>query len=162
MEPEPQPNMSMNMKAAMTKSKRKRNYLDVKWLLLSGALVATLGLWGVFTRLEIQPTASAASAQPPQAPDPTAESSHTITLDLPPMPTLIPPAPVSASALAAVQPAEMLAAPTPVPVNLPVAPKAPVKIYLGGSKPSKIRGGGGGGASTAANSVPVTTTQSSR
>jgi hypothetical protein len=128
---------------------RKKNFLDVKWLLLSGALVSTLGLWGVFTQLDNKALAGAAQSDSTQPPDNMSESSNTLVLQLPPLPTLIPPAAVSA---AANNPAPVLAAPVAVQVTSPLAAQAPVKIMLGGSKPNK---GGPGPA-------PVARTASSR
>jgi len=113
----------------------KKNFLDIKWLLLSGALVSTLGFWGIFTRLDNKALANAAPTDPSQTPDAGSEPSNTQVLQLPPMPTLIPPTAVTIAA--ASNPAAALAAPAPVQVNSRVAPGAPVKILLGGSKPSK-------------------------
>jgi hypothetical protein len=113
---------------------RKKNFLDIKWLLLSGALVSTLGFWGVFTRLDQRTLASAAPTDPAQSPESGSETSNTQVLQLPPMPTLVPPAAVT---VAVSNPAVVLAAPAPVQIKSPLAPQAPVKILLGGSKPSK-------------------------
>jgi len=133
---------------------RKKNFRDVKWLLLSGALVFTLGFWGIFTKLDHKTLASAAPVDPTQTPDNGSETSNTQVLQLPPMPTLIPPA--DNSVVAASNPAPVIAAPPTVMVSSPVRPKAPVKILLGGSKPHK---GGSGGSGAPA---PITSTSSSR
>jgi len=127
---------------------RKKNFLDVKWLLLSGALVSTLGFWGVFTRLDNKSLVNDAVPDPSQTPDSELETSNTQVLRLPPMPTLIPTAAVTVASQS--DPAAVLAAPAAIQVTSPVAPQAPVKILLGGSKPSK------GGP------VPVARTSSSR
>jgi hypothetical protein len=127
---------------------RKKNFLDVKWLLLSGALVSTLGFWGVFTRLDNKSLANAAVPDPTQTPEGELETSTTQVLLLPPMPTLVPPAAVNIAAQS--NPAAVLAAPAAIQVTSPIAPQAPVKILLGGSMPSK------GGPE------PVTRTSSSR
>jgi hypothetical protein len=112
---------------------RKKNFLDVKWLLLSSALVSTLGFWGIFTRLDEKVLAKAAPPDPTPTPDSGGEASNRQVLQLPPMPTLIPPMDVS---VAASNPAAVLATPSAVKATSPIR-QAPVKILLGGSKPGK-------------------------
>ena len=127
---------------------RKRNYLDIKWLILSGALVSTLGFWGIFTRLENRALVTTAADLPPQAPDPTGQVANILTIQLPPMPTLAPVAVSSAAAVA--NPDLLLAGPAPVQAVAPIAAQSPLKILLGGSKPGKN------------GPAPIARTQSSR
>ena len=128
--------------------KRKRNFFDVKWLILSGALVSTLGFWGIFARLENRALVNAASDLPSQTPDPGSQATNVLTIQLPPMPTLAPAA--ISSAIALTNPDIALAGPAPVQAIAPAAPRALLKILLGGAKP------GQGG------SAPIARTRSSQ
>jgi hypothetical protein len=125
---------------------KKRNFFDVKWMILSGALASTLGFWGIYSRLDNQAAITAAGADASKSPNPSSEASNTLVLDLPPMPTLIPPS------LAVSQPlGQPLARPAAVQVALPAAVlQAPTKILLGGVRPGQR------------NIVPLVRTQSSR
>ncbi len=109
----------------------KRNLFDIKWMILSGSLAATLGFWGVFSKLENQGSTTAGLADQSQPPQSGSETNNTLAISLPPMPTLLPP-----SKDAAVNLSQQPAAPKTNRVARPAAGSpAPVKIFLGGSKP---------------------------
>jgi hypothetical protein len=131
------------------KKSGKRNLLDVKWLILSGSLAATLGFWGVFSKADSLGAYTAAGTDANGNPDVSkpveVANRNTVTLSLPPMPTLIPMSGDSAS---------LLSAQSPLTASLssaaPATAQKPTKIFLGGSKP---------GSRSAA---PLTRTSSSR
>lgn len=147
-----------------------------KLLLTAGALAATLGGWAVLTAAETQAPVPPVQSAPPAASQALAQPSvEPVSLDLPPLPTLVPLAtphaitltelarpavaapvivqPVVVQPVAYVQPA---APPT-------VAPAAPaprlVLRSVTAPPPNTDRGGGGGGGG---GPVPATTTKSSR
>ena len=130
---------------------RSLSLTEVKVLFLSLAVTGTLGIWSLLARQADQ-AAATANANPdptgtlPPTPD---QSSNTLVLDLPPLPTLVPPAPDTASfsmpgqapaaAMVSQQGQAAPAVQAPVvqtPVVQAPAVQAPVKILLGGSKPS--------------------------
>jgi hypothetical protein len=131
------------------KTNAKGNLLDVKWLILSGSLAATLGLWGVFAKADSLKASQSAGSDPnanPGAGGPAETAgNNTLALELPPMPTLIPAATGVASLLSA--PAS---ATTSFGAAAPATGQKPVKIFLGGGKP---------GSQSA---LPLTRTSSSR
>ena len=111
---------------------------EIKLLIFTISIAVVLGFWNIFSRQGAQVAQAAVqrvvlSSQPPQI----------LVLDLPPLPTLVPPIESSTASKMAAQPATALVQP---PVQQPA-----VKILMGGAKPR-----------TAAASRPVTRTQSSR
>jgi hypothetical protein len=122
---------------------RSLSLTEVKVLFLSLAVTGTLGIWTLLARQADQAAATTnANPDPTGTVPPTPDQS--LVLDLPPLPTLVPPAPDTATfSLAAQAPAAAMvsqqqpAAPTvQAPVVQAPAVQAPVKILLGGSKPS--------------------------
>jgi len=116
----------------------------VKTLIVSLGLTLVIGFWGMFSRQnDFSVLAETAPAAAITLLDQTAP--RTLAIDLPPMPTLIPP--LDSTAIA--QPVQ----PVTIPVIQPqVQPNT--KIFIGGSKPIT----GGGSSSPAA----VTVTRSSQ
>lgn len=122
---------------------RKLSLTDVKLLIVALALAGTLGFWSVFARRTSSVSGSDLAAQNPGLASPPGAVTQSIALDLPPMPTLIPPAVgLAAGAL----PPKVLAS---TGKNQPSAGQAPVKIFLGGTK-------------SASRMAPITITRSSR
>ena len=103
---------------------RKTNLGEVKAVIAAAAITATLVLWNLFSRPVI-PVALSATAEP-YIPLVTDES--VVMLELPPMPTLIPPLPDSPLAVTLVNPSTS-------PVSLAQNTVPTGKILLGGSKP---------------------------
>jgi hypothetical protein len=103
---------------------RKTNLGEIKMFITAAAITATLVLWNLFSRPVI-PEALSATVEP-DVPLVTDES--VVMLDLPPMPTLIPPLPDSPLEVTLVNPSTstVILAQNPVPTG---------KILLGGSKP---------------------------
>lgn len=109
---------------------------DIRWLITAISLTGTLIFWYMFSRQDL--TSAQTSPDPQVAPPPTNSQTNdnsTITLSLPPMPTLVPPlsdlsnnvGDQPAATLPTAQSQPNLIAPTPT--------QGPVKIMLGGSAP---------------------------
>lgn len=129
-------------------------FLDVKVLLATASLAVTMGLWTLFSRDGLQAVQAGPSPESTPPPD------QANTLDLPPLPTLVPlaGAPAQGQPSAAAQPG---AAPQGAGLAQPLrevsAEENPVIIQK--IKPVvdlAVPSGGGGG------SQPVTSTRSSR
>jgi hypothetical protein len=125
----------------------KRGKLDlaaVKWLIVTLSFAATMLFWNLFSR---QAYPDAISAAPLVTETPT-QPAPVLMLDLPPIPTLIPP--YTDTETVNLDP---LPSPTPGSVNSSQpAPQAPVKIFLGGAKPQAKKSA----------PAPVTKTRSSK
>jgi hypothetical protein len=109
---------------------------DIRWLITALSLTGTLLFWYIFSRQDL--TSAQASPDPQVAPPPANSQTNdnsTITLSLPPMPTLVPPLSDLTNNVSA-QPAAAL--PTAQPQTNPPVPaptQGPVKIMLGGAAP---------------------------
>ncbi len=128
---------------------------DTKTLITSLAMAATIGGWALFASNETPPVATTATAQPTTT---TMTTSNTVpqpvpALDLPPIPTIIPPPDRTAPLTAPVEPASNPPAPTAAPAA-PVAPAAPAPVLREVAAPTA--------APAPAAPAPVTSTQSSR
>jgi hypothetical protein len=123
----------------------KRGKLDlaaVKWLIVALSFAATMLFWNLFSR-QTYPDAISAAPLITEAPT---QPVPVLMLDLPPIPTLIPPSTETANL-------DPLPSPTPGSVTLPQpAAQAPVKIFLGGAKPQAKKSA----------PAPVTKTRSSK
>lgn len=122
----------------MKNNKRKRNQgiPEVKVLMLSLSLVATLGLWNFFSQQDkLALLDSQAAVTLP------AESPPGLALDLPPVPTLL--APSAEGQNTAAQPQ---AAPTVQPLRSVNKPAA--QSFFSFAAPKVVGGGGGGGGTT--------------
>jgi hypothetical protein len=129
---------------------------DVRWMITAVSLTGTLFFWYLFSRQDLSNATAYPDPQvaPPPSNSQTSDSS-TLTLSLPPMPTLIPPLSDMANNVLA-QSADALSAPTAQPQTSLAAPapaQGPVKIMLGGSAPQAAR--------PARNSKPAARTHSS-
>jgi len=103
---------------------RKSNLSEIKMVITAGAITATLVLWNLFSRPVIPEVLSAATE--PEIPWVTDEP--VAMLELPPMPTLIPPLTDSPLDVTLVNPSTST-------VNLAQNTAPAGKILLGGSKP---------------------------
>ncbi len=123
----------------------KRSKLDlgaVKWLIVTLSFAVTMLFWNLFSR---QAYPDAISAAPLVTETPT-QPAPVLMLDLPPIPTLIPPSTETVNL-------DPLPRPTPGSVNsAQPAAQAPVKIFLGGAKPQAKKSA----------PAPVTKTRSSK
>jgi len=124
--------------------RRSPGLQEAKWLIVTMSLTLVLALWSIFSRPAVKDTASAAVNTP--VPE---QQVAEMTLDLPPLPTLLAPLPTSSAPATVQQPA-----PVQERISQP-AIKAPTKIILGGKPPSKS-------GSSSSSSAPVTSTSSSR
>ncbi len=124
----------------------KRGKLDlaaVKWLIITLSFAATMLFWNLFSRQTYPDAISAAPFVTETAPQP----APVLMLDLPPIPTLIPPSTETVNL-------DPIPSPTPGSVSAPQpAAQAPVKIFLGGAKPQ---------AKKSSAPAPVTKTRSSK
>ena len=122
------------------KKKRNKGNAEIKVLMVIAGMVATLGFWNFFSQQDKQ--ALLASQSTVSLP---AESPPAVTLDLPPVPTLLPPG--GENQTAAVQPQPE--ANNDLPLRSVSAPaqsqtfSSSAPLVVGGS-----RGGGGGGGTT--------------
>ncbi|HEX7973891.1 MAG TPA: hypothetical protein VF498_05745 [Anaerolineales bacterium] len=128
--------------------KRRSQVGGVKGLIFSLSLVITLGLWSLLSKqLDLYATAASPAALAASGSLPPAQTSSGLALNLPPIPTLIPQAAAKGqTAAAAPQTGQQVAQ----QAQVPAAPQAPVKIFLGGAQP------------VAPAAAPVTRTRSSR
>jgi hypothetical protein len=128
--------------------------MDVRWLITAVSLTSTLFFWYLFSRQDL--TSVTASPDPQVAPPPTtsqAGDNASITLSLPPMPTLVPPLSDMANNVP-VQPAvDLAAAQSQTNLAAPAPAQGPVKIMLGGAAPQP--------AGSSRNSRPAARTHSS-
>jgi len=126
----------------------------VKMLITAASVAATVGGWALLSAKATVPVTQSQSASvvAPQKP------LVIRTIDLAPMPTLVPP-PAQSAIVPVWQPTvsnnNQAVAPAPAPIA-PVAPALPALRVVTVSSPSS--GGGGGGSASA----PVTTTHSSK
>ena len=146
------------MTKAKTKRKRAFGVPEVKLLITTVSLTATLGLWNLFSnaaREEVVAAQAEVVVMPTQPPP-------GLMLDLPPMPTVIPlEAEVAvggevsypATAAEAEQVPELRAVVAPTPVVIQPQEQGPIIIQAG-------RGGGNSGS--ASSPSPVTNTGSSK
>jgi hypothetical protein len=109
------------------------------------AVASTLGFWVYFSKTAQDQSANAVNNDQVSGTAPPEQTDNQIVIDLPPMPTLVPP----------LDPSTVNLAPPPTPAqNQVVVPQPSIstsgKIFLGGSKPS------------APKPRTVTTTRSSR
>ncbi len=136
----------MDKRPTNTGSKAKRNpdLGSVRTLILTAGFALILGLWTLFSKQLNQTYSANSSASPTAGNLPSTQDSSGQTLELPPLPTLIPEVSVSGSTLA------------PLPKTTSVVPavpaQAPAKIFLGGAKPQ----------ARSLAPAPVTRTRSSR
>ena len=126
----------------------------VKMLITAASVAATVGGWALLSAKATVPVTQSQSASvvAPQKP------LVIRTIDLAPMPTLVPP-PAQSAIIPAWQPgasSDTRQAAAPAPAPAPVAPALPALRVVTVSSPSS--GGGGGGSAPA----PVTTTHSSK
>jgi hypothetical protein len=122
-------------------------------MVLTLSVASTLGFWAVFSRLNYDPFAAAGGANQSSGNVPPMKAETELVLDLPPLPTLIPPLDPSSLASLSVPPVLF-----PNSVNLSKSfDPLTGKIYLGGSKP-----GSGVLAPGARHSAPITSTGSSK
>lgn len=124
--------------------KRRSQVGGVKGLIFSLSLVITLGLWSLLSKqLDLYAPAASPAVLAASGSLPPAQTSSGLALNLPPIPTLIPQAAAKGQTAAA-------APQTGQQAQVPAAPQAPVKIFLGGAQP------------VAPAAAPVTRTRSSR
>jgi hypothetical protein len=119
---------------------------EVKWLITSASLAITLAAWNHFSQQLKQASAQAAASPADTAQDSQTAQAAGSALVLPPMPTLIPPAP--ADAMASLPPAPQAVAPVQVANQPVVSQPSQNKLILGTVKPKARK--------------PVTVTHSSR
>jgi hypothetical protein len=129
----------------------------VKMLITAASVAATVGGWALLSAKEVVPVTQpqSASVVAPQ------QSLVIRTIELAPLPTLVPP-PAQSAIVTARQPAassNTRQAVAPAPVPAPAAPALPALRVVSVASPSSGGGGGGGGGSAPA---PVTTTHSSK
>jgi len=123
-----------------------------RWMVLTLSVASTLGFWAVFSKVNYDPSAAAGSAGQSSGDVPPTQAETELVLDLPPLPTLIPPIDSSLESLS-VPPILFSNS-----VNLSQPPTLLTgKIYLGGSKPRF-----GALAPAARPSAPITSTGSSK
>ena len=139
--------MMMVVRTMMTKSRpKKRNsgMSTIKTMIVSLSMAIILGFWGLFSR-QNEPDMLADTGPADTQTLVVQPVSLSLAIDLPPLPTLIPPLdPTTMEQPAAIQ--------TIQPQVL-----STTKIFLGGAKPKS-----GGNSNSSGNSAAVTTTQSSK
>jgi hypothetical protein len=145
----------MQNKTPRTPRKSGGKASDVRWLITAVSLTGTLFFWYLFSRQDL--TSAAVSPDPQVAPPPTtgqASDNSALTINLQPMPTLVPPLSDLSNSVSAAQPAEAVSAAQAQPnIPAPAPTQGPVKIMLGGAAPQ---------APQARASKPATRTHSSR
>ncbi|MBT3389602.1 MAG: hypothetical protein HN413_04250 [Chloroflexi bacterium] len=141
------------MNNAKKRPKKRRSLMGaIKTLIVSLSLASILGFWSLFSQQNdlgvlASTTSNISLVQPSAEP--------ALALDLPPMPTLIPP----------LDPSTIVQQPAAAPVVSQPELRPGSTVVLGGSKPSSGGGGGGGGGASAGSSAgagAVTVTQSSQ
>jgi hypothetical protein len=134
------------MEKKPTSRKPTNRVHEIKWLITSLSLAITLAVWNQFSRQLKQASAEAAANSTPAGQDIQPTQAVETTLILPPMPTLIPPAPVNG--VANLPPAPQAAAPVQVVSQPVVVQPTQKKLILGAAPQPKAR-------------KPVTVTRSS-
>ena len=127
----------------------------VKMLITAASVAATVGGWALLSAKETIPV-----TQPQVANVVAPQKSPVIrTIELAPLPTLVPP-PARSAIVTVRQPAASNRIQAVAVASAPAAPALPALRVVTVSSPSSGGGGGGGGGSTAP--APVTTTRSSK
>jgi hypothetical protein len=137
----------MQRKPTSAGGRRAPGLKEAKWLIVTMSMTLVLALWSIFSRPAADDSASAAVNIP--VPE---QQVAEMTLDLPPLPTLIAPLPTSSAPTTIQQ-----AMPVQERISQPAIKAPPTKIILGGKPPSKP-----GKSSSSSSSAPVTSTSSSR
>lgn len=149
----------MQRNAASTK-RRGFGTREIKALIVALALFVSVGFWGVFSKQLINDAANAAVGLNAPAPtDPAPQPVESLTINFPPLPTLVPYGGLRDSGQTG-NPEPASAGPAPQPVAAVVA-AAPVtgKILLGGAAPQASSQGSG---SSSGRKGTVTSTRSSK
>ena len=117
-------------KKISTNTQNKLDTLGAKRLVLALAVSSTLGFWAYFSKINSDQSASTKAETSGMVP--AMQTSNQVFLNLPPMPTLIPPLGATNLTVAGQSPSL-----TPTPAVPPVltAPK-PGKVFMGGDKVS--------------------------
>jgi hypothetical protein len=109
---------------------------DLRWMITAVSLTSTLFFWYLFSRQELS---SAAASPDPQVAPPLSNSQVSdaaiLTLNLPPMPTLVPPLSDLANGVASQPAADMSPAQARSSLAAPAPAQGAVKIMLGGAAP---------------------------
>ena len=126
-------------------------------LVLTLAVTSTIGFWAIFARGAREASAWSEDANPASGDVAALQSSNQVVINLPPMPTLIPP----------LNAADLAAGAAPVTANFqsPAGqPQQPLTFSNPASapKPQKLFIGGGGKRQTGGKRAPTTTTRSSK
>lgn len=118
------------------KSSGKAN--DIRWLITAVSLTCTLFFWYLFSKQDLTSAAVSPDAQvaPPPTTGQTSDNSA-FTLNLPPIPTLVPPLSDLSNSVSSAQPAAAAPAAAQSQPNIaaPAPAQGPVKILLGGAAP---------------------------
>jgi hypothetical protein len=138
-------------KATNSNRPHKFDTNGARWVVLTLSVASTLGFWAVFSR-DRDSSAAAGGIGQSTGDVPPSQAETELVLDLPPLPTLIPPLDPSLAS-ASVPPVVFQ---NSVSLTQPPTPLTG-KIYLGGSKP-----GLGLSAPIARRPAPITSTGSSK
>jgi hypothetical protein len=136
----------------------KLDTTNAKRAVLALAVTSTLGFWAIFARVNRDPAVDTGNnVQASNNVPPLQVEETQPTLNLPPMPTLIPPLTTTVTSLGS--PVVQIQ-PQPILVTQPLKPLVlkPSKIFLGGKNKDGAKPGRGGGKA----SDPVTSSGSSK